>query len=313
MWLRRGCRVASSYHRAHFIGGKRRHRSKIERLPHGHIRRRDDAVLRHQHRAVVTYRLNLVQAKRFERNQRAHALIAREDQHLHCIQRDTIDLQKLLKILEDNLRQVVNLLIHRLQRRHLNNLVDRLLHHRPRIHIHLRGRQGMAAIRHMLNQFQRILLAVDVNIIIHIIAHLSHFARERQTSGFDNQLGSVDVKRFVLPWALTAIEVSNDRTHNRLIGSHDGILTRLINVDNRAPRLENAKMVAFYGEQRPAHNVVPGIVPEEYLRPHHFLAVRKKRRNNVPNSHTQVPPLKPYTTLGNNAYLQYSRPYKHPL
>ena len=68
-------------------------------------------MLRHQHRGIVAHRIKLAQAKRLERNQRPHALVAGEDQHLHRIQRNAIALQKLLKIGEDNLRQIMDLLI----------------------------------------------------------------------------------------------------------------------------------------------------------------------------------------------------------
>src|SRR5262249_29704554 len=68
---------------------------------------------------------------------------------------------------------------------------------------------------------------------------------------------------------------------------------------------------AFHREQRAAVDVISGVVPEKYLRPHDLFSVRKKRRNNVTNSHkTQIPPLKPYTKLGTYAYFQYNRPIK---
>src|SRR5579885_122407 len=78
--------------------GSRLRAVDVEGLANCHVGRRNHAALRHQHSGVVAYRLNLFQPERFQRDQRLHPLITREDQHLDRIERDAIDGQELLKV-----------------------------------------------------------------------------------------------------------------------------------------------------------------------------------------------------------------------
>src|SRR5579859_1378701 len=100
----------------------------------------------------------------------------------------------------------------------------------------------------MLHQTHGILLAIDVNVIIYVVAHLSHFARERKASRLHHQLGAIDVERLILPGTLTIIKGALEGTQERFLRGHDGVLTSLIDVDNRSPRFQDAKMVALHRE-----------------------------------------------------------------
>ena len=95
------------------------------------------------------YRVYLLQAEGAQRNQRAHPLVAREDQHLDRIKGDTEYLQKVLQVAVQDLADLVDLFVDALQRRHLHDLVNRLLDHRCRIFVDLLGGDRVLGDRHM--------------------------------------------------------------------------------------------------------------------------------------------------------------------
>src|SRR6185312_13854859 len=83
--------------------GSRLHAADIKGLANRHIGSRNNPALSHQHRRIVAHRIQLTQTKGLERNQRLHAIIAWEYQHLHRIQRNPVSYQELLKMLMDKL------------------------------------------------------------------------------------------------------------------------------------------------------------------------------------------------------------------
>jgi len=76
-----------------------------------HVGRGDDTSLDHHHRRVIAHRVEFAQAKRFEGDQRFHALVAWIDQYFDRVEGDAVDEQELLQVLENNLRQVMDLLV----------------------------------------------------------------------------------------------------------------------------------------------------------------------------------------------------------
>src|SRR5258706_6934114 len=95
------------------------HAINAERLTNSHIRCRDDAAFRHQHRGIVAHCLHLTQAKSFKRNQGFHTLVPWKYQDFDRIEGNPIISQELLQVLEHNLRKVMDFFIDRFKRRDL--------------------------------------------------------------------------------------------------------------------------------------------------------------------------------------------------
>ena len=65
------------------------------------------------------------------------------------------------------------------------------------------------------------------------------------------------------------------------IGCRDRVLAGIVDVEDRAARLQHAEMVAFDGEQRVVDDRVVRVVPDQHTRPHDLLTVISKRRNDT--------------------------------
>src|SRR5258708_35438689 len=123
-----------------------------ESMPNRHIGSRNPAPLSHQHRGIVAHRLYFAQAKGFQRDQRLHALVSWEDQHLDRIQRDAVAGQELLQMLVNNLGEIVNLFVDRFERRNLHEPVHSLLTYRAGISAQLITSQPMSLVSPLLHQ-----------------------------------------------------------------------------------------------------------------------------------------------------------------
>src|SRR5437667_4824137 len=140
-------------------------------------------------------------------------------------------------MLKYNLRKVVYFFVYDLKWGDLYYLVHGLLNDGTCVGVYFLDCQGVSTIRHMLNELYGGLARLDVNIVIDAIDHLRHLARESHSGCFHYQLGTIDIKRFVLPGTLPAIECLLHRAKKGPIRGLDGILSRFIHVENRTPRL----------------------------------------------------------------------------
>jgi len=113
-----------------------------------------------------------------------------------------------------DLADLVDLFVNPLERGHLNDLIDRLLDHRCRVFVDLLGGDQLLGNRHMGDERHRVVLGRDMEIIIHLVAHLRHFRGQGQPAGLHDHLCAVDIQRFVLPRALAAKEGLRERTED---------------------------------------------------------------------------------------------------
>src|SRR6516162_41147 len=256
-------------------------RTDMEGLADRHVRCRNKAVLGHQHCDVIAYRVDLLEAKGAQRDQRAHPFVARENQHLDRIERDAEYLQEVLQVAVQDLADLVDLFVDALERGHLHDLIDRLLDHRCGVFVDLLGGDRVLDDRHVGHQRHRVVLGRDVEVVIHLVAHLRHFRGQGQPAGFHDHLGAVDVQRFILPRALTAKEGLSERTEDWPVRRRDRILPGIVDIEDRAARLQYAEMVAFDGEQRVVDDRVVRVVPDQNTWPHDLLTVISKRRNDT--------------------------------
>src|SRR5580698_2573265 len=134
----------------------------------------------------------------------------------------------------------------------------------------------------MRNQLERCILGVHVNVVIHLVGHLGHLLAGRHSLAADEQLGSVDINHFINPRGGAAEESLSDRTEERFVGSGEGILSRLIDVQYRAPRFQYAEVITLDREQRTGNNAFVCNLDSQALGSEHVRPIGENGCDNLP-------------------------------
>src|SRR5579859_7574623 len=123
----------------------------------------------------------------------------------------------------------------------------------------------MTTARHMLNKLGHIFPGGNMYEVIYAIIHLGHLTRERDAAGFSCQFRTIDVKHLILPGDRLTREGYLRRTKIRVIRRLYNVPTSLVDIEDHAERLQNAKVVAFYDKQGTVCNSALGTAPQENL------------------------------------------------
>src|ERR1700678_2584664 len=102
----------------------------------------------------------------------------------------------------------------------------------------------------MRNQLERGILGVDGDVAIHLVGHFCHLFAGRDSLAADQQLRSVDVNDLINPRRGAAEKSLGNRTKEGFIGSGESVLPRLVDIQNRAARLQYAEVITLDREQR---------------------------------------------------------------
>src|SRR6202789_1183401 len=134
----------------------------------------------------------------------------------------------------------------------------------------------------MRNQLERCILGIDVDVVIHLVGHFGHLLAGGYSLAADQQLGSIDVNDLINPWRGAAEESLSNRTKNRFVGSGEGVLPRLVNIQYRAARFQYAEVITLNREQRTGNDAFVCNLDGQALGSEHVRAIRENGCDNLP-------------------------------